>query len=378
MSWPPAPFWKAPPFPRLDGWMALGWEMGSARNGPEGRKEDRPNQRYSEWVDWEDVFFWMLMVVRNSFEVLFWWYWLYMKKERRDWTGYASRGQAYIVESYWHLIIADTTVIMLSTFHNAWSKLRQSEVVQTDPQTMADTAILAQESAILAQERVEVILLWDTWCIFLFPSCWNWNTVDVRNPAPPGMYKTLLKSGKKTSYSSTGSPENLPSPVGCSWEVHVMRMQQAKTKEAKEQYQIVPWCQLSWGGIFRSIHCKHPQLLIPSWDPMKRFLLIQTTNINLQDYDILLLLDFRSEDNFEYFDFNISFRSISALYVISGVLFGWNYAITWMSWGDGRRGGVASLCCEHHPWGGRATDGCAVDFPPTHWHLGHVGCHFAK
>ena len=171
--------------------------MGSARNGPEGRKEDRPNQRYSEWVDWEDVFFWMLMVVRNSFEVLFWWYWLYMKKERRDWTGYASRGQAYIVESYWHLIIADTTVIMLSTFHNAWSKLRQSEVVQTDPQTMADTAILAQESAILAQERVEVILLWDTWCIFLFPSCWNWNTVDVRNPAPPGMYKTLLKSGKK-------------------------------------------------------------------------------------------------------------------------------------------------------------------------------------
>lgn len=48
---------------------------------------------------------------------------------------------------------------MLSTFHKAWSKLRQSEVVQTDPQTMADTAILAQETAILAQERVEVILL---------------------------------------------------------------------------------------------------------------------------------------------------------------------------------------------------------------------------
>lgn len=46
-----------------------------------------------------------------------------------------------------------------------------------------------------------------------------------------------------------------------------------------------------------------------------------------------------------------------------------------MSWGDGRRGGVASLCCEHHPWGGLgATDGSAVDFPPTHWYLGHVGC----
>lgn len=88
MSWPPAPFWKAPPWTRLDGWMDGGWgwkweERKDWTGRKEGRK-DRPNQRYSEWVDWEDVFFWMSMVVRK-FEVFFWWYWLCMKKERRHW-----------------------------------------------------------------------------------------------------------------------------------------------------------------------------------------------------------------------------------------------------------------------------------------------------
>ena len=268
----------------------------------EGRK-DRPNRDIPiEWIG-KMCFFWMLMVVRNSFEVFLWWYWLYMKKERRDWTGYASRCQAYIVESYWHLIIADTTVIMLSTFHKAWSKLRQSEVVQTDPQTMADTAILAQETAILAQERVEVILLWDTWCILLFPSCWNWYCWCKKSCTTwDFLYKTLLKSGKKTSYS-TGSPENLPSTVGRVLRKFVPRRSKpaGKTKEAKEQYQIVPWRQLSLTGNFRSfsVSTRKTSAILGSNEEV---VLIQTTNINLQDYSILLLLEFRSQDNFEYFD----------------------------------------------------------------------------
>ena len=74
-----------------------------------------------------------------------------------------------------------------------------------------------------------------------------------------------------------------------------------KTKEAKEQYQIVPWRQLSLTGNFRSfsVSTRKTSAILGSNEEV---VLIQTTNINLQDYSILLLLEFRSQDNFEYFD----------------------------------------------------------------------------